>query len=129
MIELHQEQDPISGEIKRMEVTMLKPASEREFAAWCDKNNRCNKTTVLTALYTLPALIYDFIMDTGRSLRLEDYGIIKLKVRNNKIIVNFHNNTALTKRLNKETYMIRHFTTIDRKRIYCGGRMGKPNKD
>ena len=117
MIELHQEQDPISGEIKRMEVTMLKPASEREFAAWCDKNNRCNKTTVLTALYT------------GRSLRLEDYGIIKLKVRNNKIIVNFHNNTALTKRLNKETYMIRHFTTIDRKRIYSGGRMGKPNKD
>lgn len=129
MVELHQRRVNFEGEILNTDVIMKKPASEREFATWCAENKHVDRAQLIAMLYTLPELIYEFMMKTGHSVRFDRYGIIKIKELHGKLYVAFRNHPELARRLMDETYLIKHYDMIDGQKVIKGGRMSTPYND
>ena len=94
----------------RLEIGECPVTSEKQFAQWVVERGttRLTRADVILFCNLLPSLIYDYIVETGCSVRFDQYGIIRPKVSEGKVRMYFYNSPKLLKRLNSETFNFEH---------------------
>ena len=117
---------------ERVETGRQKIANVRQLAKWARNNHRTNllsEEIISQSMLTLPQIIKDFIKETGCALRIDDFGIIKVRYREGKLSLMLRVDKALYDDMSNCTCQIdRYWLKPDGTKVRLGGRMAKPKE-